>query len=98
MARSAGQAGRRARRQVGRQREGGSRAIFTWDYRAVRDGAALPHQDRWRGRTCHVTGQRPGRRHVIPLAASLAREIGAGKSVSFGEKIVLDLKLVYKKC
>jgi len=35
----------------------------------VRDGAALPRQDRWRDRPCHVTGQRPGRRHVIPLAA-----------------------------
>ena len=26
--------------------------------RAVMDGAALPRQDRWRGRSCHVSGQR----------------------------------------
>jgi len=34
---------------------------------AVRRGAALPRQDRWRGRPCHVNGRDSGRRHVSQL-------------------------------
>jgi len=56
----------------------------------VRDGAAAPRQDRWRGRSCHVTDQRPGRRATMHGAAQAFRHamaIDAAKSVSFGKKI-----------
>ena len=56
--------------RCGRARAGGrARAIFTWLCHATDQGASLPRQDRWRGRPYHVTGQCPGHRHVIPLAA-----------------------------
>ena len=56
------------------------------------------HRSVPRSSPCH-----PSRRaimHSVAQAFRRTREIGAGKSVSFGEKneTVLDLKLVYKKC
>jgi len=47
--------------------------------RAVGYGVSVPRQDHWRGRTCHVTDQRRGRRHVIP---SLCHYAWCGTSVS----------------
>ena len=71
--------GRAARRQArGRAARG---VIFIWSCRVMRRGASVPRQDRWRGRPCHVTGQRPDSRHVTPLAAP-----GTAKSVSFEKK------------
>jgi len=64
-------------------------------------GALVPRQDRWHGRPCHVTGQQRRLSPRQPPTAppySRAMAIGATKSVSFEEKTVLDLKLVYKKC
>ena len=40
---------------------------YIWLYRATDQGAALPRQDRWRGRPCHVTGRDSSRRRVSPL-------------------------------
>ena len=50
-------------------------------------GAAPPRQDRWRGRSYYVIGQRLRRRHGSPLVAPpCAMAIGAAKSVSFENK------------
>ena len=37
--------------------------------RAMGLGALVPRHRLWHGRPRHITGQRPGRRHVISLAA-----------------------------
>ena len=76
--------------------------------RATDQGAALPRQDRWRGRAL------PRQRSVLLLAATSAlyraamhgaaqafgraRATGAAKRVSLKKMGVLDLKLVLKKC
>ena len=83
-------------RRAGR-REGGRLAGRREGRRLADDiYLVLPRQDRWRGRPCHVTGQRPGRRHVTPSrrvtmhgAAQAFRRvmaIGTAKKVSFEKK------------
>jgi len=76
---------------------------FIWPRRAMTPSAALPRQDRWRGRPCPVSGQRSWSPPRQPTGAAeafgRAREIGTAKSVSFKKKSeMLDLKLVFKKC
>ena len=65
---AAGATGWRCQRQAW-QAGGTAPRAFSRLCRATDQDTSLPHQDRWRGRPCHVTGQRPGHRHVIPLAA-----------------------------
>ena len=56
--RPGGERGGQARVSGLAARAGGTgRGAFIRLCRATDQGAALPHQDRWRGRPCHVNGQ-----------------------------------------
>jgi len=40
---------------------------YIWSSRATQQGAALPRQGRWRGKTGHVSGPPAAPRHVSPV-------------------------------
>jgi len=85
---------RRGVKQRGRKGTGPRASISLC--RAMTGGASQPRRDRWRGKACHVSGQRAGTlprthpcRAAMHGAAELFRralEIGAAKSVIFEEK------------
>jgi hypothetical protein len=73
---------------------------YVWSSHATQQGAALPLQGQWRGKTRHVIAPQAGPRHVSPVLrhhewrGTGIWTIGATKSVSFKKNpTVLDLKL-----
>ena len=109
---TAGRRGRRRARRpgclaalLGNAGRGGG---YTRLCHATDQGAALPRQDRWRGRALPrqrsallVTAMSAPCRaamHDATQTFGRARTIGAAKSVSLKKTTVLDLKLVSKKC
>ena len=65
--RAAGAAARRGQAVLLLGQSGTGRGGFIRLCQATDQGAALPRQDRWRGKPSHVIDQQFGRRHVSPL-------------------------------
>ena len=77
---------RRRRRSGGRAEQGacgraGSHAVYIWSCRATDQGAALPRQDRWRGKPDHVSGQQfrspPCQPAAVPPCMARHRHLAA---------------------